>query len=322
MVIAYGSVNTSYAISTGWKNATELGIGGGTVTTDAITSVNDEKWYKFTTTSENEVFYVTLYDMPSANAYNVELRYQEEQNKRPIIMENKMQKSANGKLHIRKILENIGTYYIRVYSLTGEYSDEPYTLNISSSSSGMSVSINSVNPSEGVYYDWAACAEIIGKAYYKFVYDTDLTSRDYHNAAAFVQKNGEKDTASSATAKRGTLDDTLQAVNYIFDGDYSQNPVFKITDEIKTATDFRKYMWFTNKYRNNMPILVRLVYGDFTDMDDFARYVIIKGYDLEYNELSVFDPDSTASGLYVDADDFTFSANSNLNYKNEAIVLK
>lgn len=167
VVMIFGCVNVpSYAITNGWRNATELT--GGKVQDDAITSATDENWYKFTTTVANTICNIGLYDEPTVNAYNIELRYQETAGTRPIILENTTYTTAKNKSYIRATLENIGTYYVRVYSLTGEYSEEPYTLSTSTNTVGCSGYVSEVY-CDGQNYDWAACAEMLGKKYYDYV---------------------------------------------------------------------------------------------------------------------------------------------------------
>lgn len=321
MVIAYGSVNTSHAISTGWKNATELGIGGGTVTTDAITSANDEKWYKFTTTSENEMCSVTLSNMPESGAYNVELRYQQSDEERPMyIVQNTMNiNRTTGKSIIRLTLENIGTYYLRVYSVTGDYSSEAYQLTVNVYGGGYGVGVTQVL-GNGQKYDWAACAEMLGKYYYKCVFGTGLTSRNYLNAASFVQSSGETDVSSSATRERRNLEDTLTATDYVFGGDYMQSSLFKITDELKTPLDFQKYIMFSDRNRYAMPAIIK-VEQDEDCAEKNARYLLVSGYDADEEALKVKDPDIDGD-VYLVYNGASLVYEDDYTYYNKAIVVK
>lgn len=315
-VIAFGAVNVpGYALSTGWQNATEA---TGRITTDAITSATDENWYKFTTTVANEFYTVGLKDEPTVNAYGFELRYQQTAGTRPIVLENTTYTTAAGTSYMRGTLENAGTYYVRVFSRTGEYMSDPYTLTISH---GLDCSANITRvDTDGQKYDWAACAEMLGKAYYNHIYGVTLTSRNYKNAARFIQSSGSDDTASLATATRTSLANTAIAADYIFSGDYMVNPKFKVTDTLQTPTDFRKYIWKTNREDCILPVIIQLRDNESLESDRLSRYLLLEGVSNTYNELTVIDPD-VSGDQYISTLELLLTYDDGIyEYHNEAII--
>lgn len=305
---------SSAAISRDWQNAIEM---DSLVKTGTLSSATPENWYKFTTTAANETCAISVYNEPfETHTYSAELRYQATADARPIILENTMWLGTRAQIH--RVLENVGTYYVRVYSLTGEYSTDTYSLRVSHGRNGANTSVTRVN-ADGQNYDWAACAEMVGKKYYKTIFGTDLTTRNYKNAARFVQSNGQDDRANSATDVRKSIADTALAANYIFAGDYLSDPIFAVTNELHTPDDFEKEIWYSNKFKDPQPIIIRMADVE-SSSDRHAQYLVVCGYSPANTSVNAIDPD-TSSDVYIDTTELTLLYDEYYEYQNDAVVL-
>lgn len=301
VVMIFGCVNVpSYAITNGWMNATEL-TSGTTVTTDAITSATAEKWYKFTATEANSRCVIMLDDIPTSRAYNCELRYQETEGARPVIVENTMSESRTGKFYIKEVLENTGTYYIRVYSLTGESDSSPYTLKLTCTTASITYGIAEYTGHSKL--DWAVCAEMIGKSLYKQTFDYNTTNRTHQNAARFIQSSGSDDTAEAATNTRKNIQDVATAANYVFSGDYMATPAFVVTEEFMTVPDFLRTLAVTNKKVLQKPVVVQEKMCEGLEHVSYYQYKVVVGADVANDMVCLYEPE-TGDENWIDYTDW------------------
>lgn len=288
---------SSYAMDTDYQYATDVGTSFN-ITTDKISGADDANWYKFSITQPGAGYSFTLRDMPSGEPYNFELYYQETSGTYPSMlrMETKLTSTLRRTMH--GVLENTGTYYLRVYSMTGNYTSENYRLTGSVGYGTYASMITKISSSNNL--DWAACAEMAGKyKYYREISSAKLPSRTYNMAARYIQSNGSKDTGTPNNTK-STLEQTAKAANYIFSGTTMINPVFKTeTNKVYGLTDCLKVIWGTDD-----TMIIRLADKEM-DIERLSHYVVLDSVSPKDKYLDFHDPWTTSSASYcVDYDDF------------------
>lgn len=291
-----------------------------TVTSDSLTSAKDEHWYKFTISDPNAAYSLSLYNAPSTGAYSYELRYQEATNSRPIIVENEPVITSAGKVNMMGVLKNAGTYYVRVYSLTGAYSSSAYTFKISVGYGSHGLTINTSSADSD--YDWAVCATMMGSTVYNRKFGV-YPSRTYMNATKFISTNGAKEKATSPVSMtRPDIDNTAVAANYIFSGDYMDQPTFEVKNQLLDYPDFLDLIWSTTEKRRGNPVIIQLVDTDYPNIPGLWRYYLVRSVNVSDEYITTVNPSTGGSKtfdletLYLGGD----SAYNNLRYTGNNII--
>lgn len=260
-----------------------------TVTTDSLTYAEDEHWYTFSIATANAPYSISLYNAPSVGAYSYELRYQQTANTRPIIIENEPYiKTSNGRVNMMGVLRETGTYYIRVYSLTGAYSSSPYTLSLDINYLLHSVALSTVSADRD--YDWAVCAAMAGNKIFNREFGVD-TTRTYKNATKFIKTGGNAEyTNSPQFITKPDTDVTATAANYIFSGDYMDKPIFEVNNSEFELVDFLEEVWKLNKQYDSNPVIVKLVDTDDYNVLGMCRYFVLDGVNISAGTIHLIDP--------------------------------
>jgi hypothetical protein len=319
MAVSAMNVNVlAYIENKGYKNATEISLKQ-TISTDKIISATDEKWYKITTQQPNMTYSLTLSNMPSSSAYGYEMRYQESADARPIIMNNAGKINSTGGLVMHGFLRNTGSYYVRVFSATGEYSSTPYTLTVNVSNA-MKVSTTNIKEIKAdSSKDWAACAEMMGNCIYKHHYGA-YTSRNYMNAMQFVNTNGTSEKASSApTMRKPAIDKVAMAANYIYAGDFTQSPMFAVEEKMYTSADFLESVWALSNVDYARPVIIKLNDVDAPTSNVLSRYLLVIGADATNNRLRVVQPE-TGTATSIDYTTLVTDGYEYTTYSGENVV--
>lgn len=257
---------------------------------DSLTSADDEHWYTFNITTANAPYSISLKNAPSVGAYSYELRYQQTAGTRPIIIANEPYiKTSNGRVNMSGVLHDTGNYYIRVFSLTGAYSSSPYTLTVDVSYGWHNATISTISVASN--YDWAACAAMAGRAahYNEFgVYP----SRTYINATKFIKSGGTAESAATPQfTPRPDTDVVATAANYIFSGDYMENPVFEVKTQNFTCGDFLDYVWKLDKKHNSNPVIIKILDIDDPTSYSSRKYLTVYGVNMSTDSIKVANPD-------------------------------
>lgn len=252
-----------------------------------ITSATQENWYKFTVSQVPAGFSVQLSSMPAGNPYSFEFRYQQTAGTRPVILNNepKLNATATTK-RVSGVLENAGTYYIRVFSLTGVYDSlDSYRLSVSTGRDTYELTLDDLSTNVE-RLDWAAASEVAGKYAFKRMFYQGIINRTYVNAAKFVQTSGAEDSTSPApTNVRRGMSDTVTAVNYIYSGDFMTVPKFAESNTVYTTVDFLKMIW---KNDRSMILYQEEIANPTSPLH--AHYVVLKGANLNYDTITLYDP--------------------------------
>lgn len=293
----------AFAFVNGYNSATEL---GSSAITAYLESASQNDWYKFTLT-EAEVptgCRITL-RVPTNCVYNFDLRYREASTRnRPLIISNETFVSASGQRQMNRVLTAPGTYFIRVYSQNGTFSNtNSYRINkaaLKNDSYDMSFGLN---PPENSDIDWAICADFAGNYLYKQTFNSATTSRNYNNAGAFVVTNHTSDNASDFTTNtKVTPAEVADAANYIYSGDALENPRFEVqTGNVLTIVDITKYL-----LEYNQPVILFLDNQDYpgTPLEEMSRrYRIIESVNIGENTITYYNFLNQGS-VTVDYDDF------------------
>lgn len=298
------------------------------VTTDKLTSATDEHWYKFTTTEANSAYTLQVYNTPTAGAYRFELRYQDSTSTRPIIINNSGALTSSDRWTMQGVLTDAGTYYVRVYSATGEYSSSAYTFSVSISTN-MHLSyqyLPSVNVPES--RDWAACAEMVGKYYY-YKNCGAYPNRTYKNAMKFILSGGTKENGLKSDEEtnmdKPVLDDVVTAVNYVYSGDYMSNPMFVADYSMYTVPDFMAKVWQLSKIDITDHVIIKTNHKNHPTDETVSKYYVVIGAHVvddpandDIGQIKVMD--SYGSQLEIDYFDLINTGYATCKYQGENIV--
>ncbi len=293
------------AFDTGYESAIDIGTSFNR-TTDKISSSDASVWYKFTISQTPMAYGFTLRDMPSGSPFSYELYYQDVSGAQPKMLNMTPRLSPSGYRVMDGVLDKTGTYYIRVYSLTGAYSSTAYRFTGSAGRNGYSAYIATSVKATSDNLDWAACAEMAGKyKYYRDVTTSLAPNRTANMAAKYIQSGKISDSGTPTNAKAGStkataLKEVANAANYILSGTQMLNPAFVVkSSNVPSMTDCLKVIW------EDQDVMIMRMANWEADVESASRYLLLSGVNVASNTLTFRDPKLSSSSYTVDYDDFT-----------------
>lgn len=293
----------AFAFVNGYNSATELGT---SAITAYLESASQNDWYKFTLTeAEVPVGCGINLNQASSCIYNFDLRYREASSRnRPAIVSNETIASGSGQKQMRLILTKPGTYFVRVYSQNGTYSNtNSYRIkNNLYTNSNMTLTLGTSFPS-ATLADWSVCAGFAGNVMYNNMFKSSTSSRNYKNAYTFIKSNYTSDSESDYdNTEKATPEQVAIAADYIYGGDILENPRFEVaTNEIYTIAEIAKFVW-----QYEQPVILYIDNDQVSSIEylkSLRKYVIISEVNLPQNTITYYNCDSGAD-VIVDYDDF------------------
>lgn len=272
------------------------------VVNSTITSADQVDWYKFTVTSADlpSVCSITL-QIPDSCVYNFDLRYSASSSARPSVVSNETYVGGKRQRMMSKILNDAGTYYVRVYSQNGTKSSlDDYKLSISYNNSSTHTFALTKIGTKVELPDWASCADLLGNYTFKRTFYSATTGRTYENACAFLdtEYTSEKTSDYDSTFK-ATPEQTAIGANYIYSGDLMTNSKFKVVnDKIYTIEELMYYL-----HELDEPIIFYLNYEPMDEYQFWKKYVILNSVNIANNTISYYFP-SDDNFITVDYDEF------------------
>ena len=287
----FGSI-TSFAFDNGFRGATEY---TGKVT-DYLSSATETEWYQFTLTADDVAtpYSVSLKSSGSCR-YSFDLWYRSGSSGRPSVVSNEVTVTRSGDTRTMSgVLTEPGTYFVRVYFLSGTVSTlNTYRLIIKhdrDETRGFIYDYGTSFP-PATYADWAVCADILGNYTFGTTIKDFATNRNYKNAGAFIISNYTSDSEGSyENTVKATPEQVATAANYVYSGGLMTKPKFKLeTNKKYTVEEIMYYV-----YELDEPMIF-YAQNEIVDMPELKRYIVLDSINIGQDTMRYIDP---YTGMY------------------------
>ena len=314
----FGSI-TSFALDNGYRGAMEY---TGRVT-DYLSSATETEWYQFTLTADDVATpYSVALKSSGSCIYSFDFWYRSGTSGLPSVVSNEVTVARNGTRTMSGVLTEPGTYFVRVYFLSGTVSTlNTYRLTIGydkNETRDFIYNYGSNFPS-ATYADWAICADGIGN----YTFDTTIkdfaTNRNYKNAYTFVTSNYTSDSEGGyENTVKATPEQVAIAANYVYSGSLMAKPKFKAeTNKQYTIEELMYYL-----YELDEPMIF-YAQNEIIDMPELKKYVLLESVNIGQDIIRYIDP-YTGRSATISYSEFTengiSAGNSYYKYSGTNIV--
>lgn len=239
--------------------STATAISAGTIQAN-LHSTSDVDYYKFTTTETNRAATIQLTPSSQTGLTNSQLKIQVTSPSGETAYSNV---GGTGKRRVGFACISTGTYYIKVYGNTNA-SGRAYSLNLSISSPNVQTWVETIEQ-EQANWCWAACAEMVGEAYWRPLNNYSKPYRDVTQTQIVQKVHGNTLDKPASTIKEAAL-----ALDYALD----------ITSDIcgTSSSPYSASTIFKRIWTLHQPIMIRV--GN-SNSASAGHFIVIKGIDID-----------------------------------------